>query len=85
MGRALIVVAALRSLPVERGEGEDLVVNSENQKRILALLLEYLIWGPRPSSSTWAIGILVGINLIVSGFTRLMCSFAARAALKATA
>lgn len=33
----------------------------------------------------WAIGTLVGINLLVSGFTRLMYSIEARKALKATA
>jgi uncharacterized membrane protein HdeD (DUF308 family) len=52
---------------------------------IMSLLLAFLIWYPRSSSSTWAIGILVGVNLIVSGFTRLMYSVAARNALKAAA
>ena len=52
---------------------------------IVTLLLAYLIWRPWPSSSTWAIGTLVGINLIVSGVTRLMYSVSARKTLKAMA
>jgi uncharacterized membrane protein HdeD (DUF308 family) len=52
---------------------------------VVTLLLAYLIWRPWPSSSTWAIGILLGINLIVSGITGLMFSLAARKALKVVA
>jgi uncharacterized membrane protein HdeD (DUF308 family) len=52
---------------------------------IVALLLAYAIWHPWPVSSTWVIGTLVGINLIVSGFTRLMYSVAARKTIKAIA
>jgi len=52
---------------------------------IVTLLLAYVIWRPWPFSSTWAIGTLVGINLIVSGFTRLMYSVAARKTVKAIA
>jgi uncharacterized membrane protein HdeD (DUF308 family) len=50
---------------------------------IATLFLSYLIWRPWPLSSAWAIGILVGINLMVSGITWLMVSDAARRALKA--
>jgi uncharacterized membrane protein HdeD (DUF308 family) len=52
---------------------------------IVTLLLAYLIWRPWPFSSAWAIGTLVGINLIVSGFTRLMYSVAARRTIGAMA
>jgi uncharacterized membrane protein HdeD (DUF308 family) len=52
---------------------------------ILALVLAYVIYRPWPSSSTWAIGIIVGINLIVSGITGLMYSVTVRKALKAIA
>jgi len=52
---------------------------------VVTLLLAYLIWRPWPSSSTWAIGILLGINLIVNGITGLMFSLAARKALKVVA
>ncbi len=50
---------------------------------IVTLFLSYVIWRPWPLSSAWAIGTLVGINLIVSGLTWLMLSAAARRALKA--
>ncbi len=52
---------------------------------IVTLLLAYLIWRPWPASSTWAIGTLVGINLIMSGFTRLMYSVTAHKTIKAIA
>ena len=52
---------------------------------IMTLLLGFVIVYPWPFSAAWAIGTLVGINLIVSGVTRLMYSVAARRALKATA
>jgi uncharacterized membrane protein HdeD (DUF308 family) len=31
-----------------------------------------------PSSSVWAIGTLLGVNLLMTGFTRLMFGLAAR-------
>lgn len=52
---------------------------------IVTMFLAYLIWRPWPLSSAWAIGTLVGINLIVSGSTRLMYSVAARKTIKAIA
>ena len=50
---------------------------------IVTLLLAYLILRSWPSSSTWAIGFLVGIKFVVSGVTRLMYSVTTRQALKA--
>ena len=50
---------------------------------IVTLFLAYLIWRPWPSSSVWAIGTILGVNLMVSGFTRLMYSVAARKTLEA--
>lgn len=52
---------------------------------ILTLVLAYVIWRPWPASSLWAIGTLVGINLIVSGSTRLMYSVGVRKTVKAIA
>jgi uncharacterized membrane protein HdeD (DUF308 family) len=52
---------------------------------LITLVLAYMIWRSWPSSSAWAIGTLLGINLIVSGFTRLMYSVEARKSLKAIA
>jgi uncharacterized membrane protein HdeD (DUF308 family) len=45
---------------------------------LVTLLLAYLIWRPWPNSSIWAIGTILGINLILSGITRLTYSLAAR-------
>jgi uncharacterized membrane protein HdeD (DUF308 family) len=52
---------------------------------LLTLVLAYLIYRPWPASSAWALGTLVGINLIVSGTTWLMYSAAARKMVKAIA
>lgn len=45
---------------------------------IVAVLLGGLIWFHWPSSSVWAIGTLVGINLLMTGVTRLMLGAAGR-------
>jgi len=45
---------------------------------IITLLLAVLIWVHWPSSSAWAIGTLVGVSMIVSGWVRLMISLAVR-------
>jgi uncharacterized membrane protein HdeD (DUF308 family) len=45
---------------------------------LVTLLLAGLILYPWPSSSTWAIGIILGVNLIFSGVTVLLYSVAAR-------
>jgi uncharacterized membrane protein HdeD (DUF308 family) len=45
---------------------------------IVTLLLGVMIYMQWPSSSGWAIGILVGVSLVISGITRLGITFAAR-------
>jgi len=45
---------------------------------LVTLVLGIAIAYPWPDSSGWAIGTLVGIDLLFSGFTRLMYSMAAR-------
>ncbi len=52
---------------------------------ILTLILGGLIAYPWPGSSLWAIGTLVGVNLIISGFTRLMFSVTARSLISSPA
>jgi len=42
---------------------------------VLLGLMIYLHW---PSSSVWAIGVLVGVSMIISGVTRVMLSLAVR-------
>ncbi|MBS1842062.1 MAG: DUF308 domain-containing protein, partial [Acidobacteria bacterium] len=45
---------------------------------LITLLLGGLIWAHWPSSSVWAIGTIVGVNLLITGFSRLMLGMAAR-------
>jgi uncharacterized membrane protein HdeD (DUF308 family) len=45
---------------------------------VVTLLLGGLIWFHWPSSSVWAIGTLVGVNLLMTGMSRLMVGLAAR-------
>ena len=45
---------------------------------IVTLMVGGLILFHWPSSSIWAIGILVGVDLLATGITRLVGSFAAR-------
>jgi len=45
---------------------------------IVTVLLGLLIYVHWPSNSVWAIGTLVGISTIMSGFAGLMLSVAAR-------
>jgi uncharacterized membrane protein HdeD (DUF308 family) len=72
----MIVFFKFRSLP-----GSGWVLFDSTMTLLLGLMIGY----PWPFSSGWAIGTIVGINLLVSGFTRLMYSVAARRELKATA
>jgi uncharacterized membrane protein HdeD (DUF308 family) len=50
---------------------------------IATLLLACLVGLPWPSSSSWAIGVILGVNLIVTGSTVLMYSIAARKSMEA--
>jgi uncharacterized membrane protein HdeD (DUF308 family) len=45
---------------------------------VVALLLGGIIWFHWPWSSVWALGTLVGVNLLVTGITRLMFALAGR-------
>ena len=45
---------------------------------IITLFLGALIWFHWPSSTVWAIGTLVGVNLLMTGISRLMLGLAAR-------
>jgi uncharacterized membrane protein HdeD (DUF308 family) len=45
---------------------------------IVTLILATMIWLDWPSSSAWALGLLVGFSMVFSGMTRLMISLAAR-------
>jgi uncharacterized membrane protein HdeD (DUF308 family) len=45
---------------------------------VVALLLGGMIWFQWPWSSVWALGTLVGVNLLLTGITRLMFGLAGR-------
>lgn len=45
---------------------------------IITLLLGMMIYTQWPSSSAWAIGLLVGVSMIISGVSRVMMSLAVR-------
>jgi uncharacterized membrane protein HdeD (DUF308 family) len=46
---------------------------------ILSLILGALIWAEWPSSALWVIGLLVGIQLLFTGWALIMLALAARA------
>jgi uncharacterized membrane protein HdeD (DUF308 family) len=48
---------------------------------IVTLILAVMIWRSWPASAVWALGTIVGINLLMSGFTRLMYSRASKTGL----
>ena len=45
---------------------------------VISFILGLLIWSRWPGDSTWIIGLLVGIDLIVGGVAMIVFSFAAR-------
>ena len=51
---------------------------------LVDLLLAYLIWDGWPSSAGWAIGLLVGINMVFLGLSLIMTALAARTMAPAT-
>lgn len=71
VGGVLEIIAYFRS----KGEGSSkwMLLNG-----MVALVLAEMIWFEWPSSSVWAIGILVGINLLMTGMTGQMFGLAAR-------
>lgn len=50
---------------------------------IITLLLGLMIYMQWPSSALWAIGLLVGISMMISGFTRIAMTMAIRQAASA--
>jgi uncharacterized membrane protein HdeD (DUF308 family) len=52
---------------------------------IVTIILGVMIWRAWPSSTAWAVGLLVGISMLFSGIARLMLSLAARRVVNALA
>jgi len=47
---------------------------------IITLALGFMIWNRWPSSSSWVLGTLVGISMLITGIARLMMALAIRRA-----
>ncbi len=65
----IALVLAFRMRP-HRGWGWILV------DAIITILLGLLLWLHWPANAEWAVGTLVGISILISGFTRVMVSLA---------
>jgi uncharacterized membrane protein HdeD (DUF308 family) len=52
---------------------------------VTTLILGLMIWRHWPNSSLWVMGILVGLNMIMTGATRFMLTLAVRRAMKLAA
>src|SRR5262249_902705 len=63
---AILNLVAFFSLEGEPGSGW-FIVNA-----FVSMLLAAFIWRQWPSATVWAIGTIVGINLVMNGFGRLM-------------
>ena len=50
---------------------------------LITFILAFMIWRSWPLSAVWAIGTLVGISMLFSGFSRLMLAMSAKRILKA--
>jgi len=53
--------------------------------RIVSICLSAMLWAKLPSSAIWAIGLLVGLNMSMAGWTLLMIAMAAGGAAGAKA
>jgi uncharacterized membrane protein HdeD (DUF308 family) len=72
LAEAVLEVVGFFATRAESGSGWRLV------NAAVTLLLGLMIWRNWPSSSTWAIGTLIGVNLMITGFSRLMLGSAMR-------
>ncbi|MGB8540972.1 MAG: DUF308 domain-containing protein [Candidatus Acidiferrales bacterium] len=77
LGVIILVAAVFELVAYFRSRGQAgsgwLLLNG-----LITLLLGGLIYFHWPSSSVWAIGTLVGVNLLMTGISRLMLGLAAR-------
>lgn len=72
LAQALLEVLTWMQTRNQSGAGLRLVTAA------VTLLLGVMIWRQWPSSSVWAIGTIVGVNLLMTGFSHLMLAGAAR-------
>jgi uncharacterized membrane protein HdeD (DUF308 family) len=69
---AILEVITYFAVRAESGSGWRLA------NAMVTLILGGMIWRNWPSSSVWAIGTLVGVNLMMTGISRVMLGTAAR-------
>lgn len=74
VAQGLIDIFTYASIRKWRGSGWLLL------EGVITLVLGLMIWRHWPSGSLWVIGTLVGINMIMTGATRLMVTLALRRA-----
>jgi uncharacterized membrane protein HdeD (DUF308 family) len=84
LGALTLVLAIVLTMEAFLGLITYLVVRTEHgsvwrlANAIVTLVLGVMIWRHWPSSSVWAVGTLVGVNLMMTGFARLMLGTAVR-------
>ncbi len=50
---------------------------------IVSVFLALILWGGRPLTAFWALGVFIGINLLIGGFAVLMIALTVRASVRA--
>lgn len=72
VAEAILELVTYTASRTEKGSGWRLV------NAAITIVLALMIWEQWPSSSVWAIGTLVGVNLLMTGFSQLMIALAVR-------
>ena len=72
LAEAVMEIITYFQTRAEGGSGWQLV------NGVVTLLLGGMIWRQWPSSAVWAIGTLIGVNLLMTGLSRLMIASAVR-------
>ena len=72
VGQGFVDIFTYMSIRKRRGSGWLLL------EGVITLVLGLMIWRHWPNGSLWVIGTLVGINMIMTGVTRLMVTLALR-------
>jgi uncharacterized membrane protein HdeD (DUF308 family) len=75
------IFAIISFFPVRKASGSGWLLFDG----LVTLLLAFLILAHWPSSAAWAVATIVGVNLLISGITRLMALLAVRRVLSAAA
>jgi uncharacterized membrane protein HdeD (DUF308 family) len=74
----IVELAAAMRMPASRGRTSIAISG------VAALVLAALLWAGFPATAAWAIGLLVGVNLLVTGLSMVAVAMAARRPLEET-